>query len=92
MNVVRAISSEGSGRIRYYGEVHKLLQEDRPFREFFERETEDLPSFYEDRVRNALGPFWSLLPEGAMRHDPNAYLKSVEGVPEVSEDDERSVA
>jgi hypothetical protein len=28
-----------------------------------------------DRVKNDLGDFWNYLPEGALEHDPNAYLK-----------------
>ena len=76
MNTVRAISSEGFGRIKYYTEVRRRLDEDLPFRRYFERETEDLPSFYVNRVRQDLGRLWHWLPAGALHHDPNAYLKS----------------
>ena len=39
------------------------------------RQTE--PSqFYVDLVRKDLGALWEWLPEGAMYHAPNAYLKS----------------
>jgi hypothetical protein len=27
-------------------------------------------------VRQDLGPLWEWLPEGALQHDPHAYLKS----------------
>jgi hypothetical protein len=76
MNVVRAVSSEGFGRIKYHREVHLRLDTDMPFRRYFERETTTLPRFYADLARRDLGPFWHWLPEGAMHHDPNAYLKS----------------
>jgi hypothetical protein len=76
MNVVRAISSEGFGRIKYYTTVRRLLDRDRRFRRYFEGETDDLPSFYPNRVKRELGPFWEFLPEGALRHDPNAYLRA----------------
>jgi len=79
MNVLRAISSEGFGRMRYYTEVRRRLDEDRAFRAYFEGETEEIPQFFVDRVRNDLGPFWKHLPPGGLRHDPNAYLASVEG-------------
>jgi len=76
LNVVRAISSEGHGRARYYGHVHHLLQNDPAFRRFFEQETDVVPQFYLDRVRKDLGPFWASLPEGSLQHDQNAFLKS----------------
>jgi hypothetical protein len=76
MNVVRAISSEGAGRIKYYTEVRRLLDEDRQFRDYFEQETTELPPFYLDRVKKELGPLWEWLPQGALYHNPNAYLES----------------
>jgi len=77
MNVVRAVSSEGFGRIKYHGEVRHRLDTDRPFRRYFEQETTELPQFFADLARRDLGPLWEWLPKGAMDHDPNAYLKSV---------------
>ncbi len=76
LNFVRAISSEGFGRLKYYREVRRRLDEDRPFRAYFERETTELPQFFIDRIKNDLGPMWDWLPEGAIYHDPNAYLKA----------------
>ncbi|HWX40522.1 MAG TPA: radical SAM protein, partial [Blastocatellia bacterium] len=77
MNVVRAVSSEGFGRIKYHTEVRRRLDTDRQLRRFFEQETTELPQFYLELARKDLGPLWEWLPEGAMDHDPNAYLKSV---------------
>jgi hypothetical protein len=76
MNVVRGISSEGFGRIRYYREVRRLLTADRGFRDFFEGETRVLPPFFLDRLRRDLGDLWEWLPPGAVHHDPNAYLEA----------------
>jgi hypothetical protein len=76
LNVVRAVSSEGFGRIRYYTEVRRRLDADPQFRSYFEQETTELPLFYVDQVRKDLGPLWEWLPEGALLHDPYAYLKS----------------
>jgi hypothetical protein len=76
LNTLRAISSEGFGRIKYYSEIRRRLETDRPFRRYFERETTELPSFYVTKVRNDLGSLWHWLPGGALEHDPNAYLKS----------------
>lgn len=78
MNLLRAVSSEGFGRIKYYTEVRHRLDTDHQFRRYFEQETTELPQFYMEQVRKNLGPFWDWLPKGALYHDPNAYLKSKE--------------
>ncbi|UCG75675.1 MAG: radical SAM protein [Gemmatimonadota bacterium] len=77
MNIVRAISSEGFGRIKYYSAVREALGTDPAMRRFFDGETAEVPSFYVDRLRKELGPAWEWLPEGALQHDPKAYLKKV---------------
>ncbi|MBI2402438.1 MAG: radical SAM protein [Gemmatimonadetes bacterium] len=79
MNVVRAVSSEGSGRIRHYTTVRRLLDTDRSVRDYFEGESTELPRFFEDRIRRDLGPLWEFLPEGALSHNPLAYLESTAG-------------
>jgi hypothetical protein len=76
MNVVRAVSTEGWGRIRYHADLRTRLDSDRSLRAFFEGETDVLPEFYAERVRRDLGQFYQYLPEGALMHDPDAYLKS----------------
>jgi hypothetical protein len=72
MNLTRASSS---GRAHYQGKVRRMLKNDPTVRRFFDGDTTELPDFYRNRVRNQLGPFWDALPEGALMHDPNAYLK-----------------
>jgi hypothetical protein len=74
MNVIRAVSSEGFGRIRYHKTIRRLLDTDRSVRDYLEGETDTLPAFYGDRIRKELGPLYQFLPEGAVYHDPNAYL------------------
>ena len=78
LNVVRAFSSEGSGRIKYFTEIRRRLNSDRPFRRFFEQETTEIPQFFVERIRKDLGEFWDWLPDGAIRHDHNAYLHAEE--------------
>ena len=77
MNLVRAVSSEGFGRINYYHQVRRQLTTDPQFRRYFEQETTELPQFYAELARKELGPLWEWLPAGALHHDPYAYLKSV---------------
>jgi hypothetical protein len=80
MNLIRALSTEGAGRFRYYTEIRRRLVTDPQFGPYFEQETADLPEFYVDRVRRDLGPLWQWLPDGALHHDPNAYWKSQAGI------------
>jgi hypothetical protein len=81
LNVVRAMSSEGYGRIRYYSEIRRRLDSDRRLRAYFEQDTMEIPQFYIDRVREDLGSMWDWLPEGALYHDPNAYLAAESSQP-----------
>lgn len=76
INVLRAFSSQGTGRVRYHTEVLNRLRKDTKFRDFFEQETTELPQFYEDRIRSDLGPLWEWLPKGALCYDSNVYSKS----------------
>jgi hypothetical protein len=82
MNVVRAISAEGFGRVKYNIKIRELLKTDRQFRDYFEGETTELPQFYKDQIKKSLGPLWHWLPEEALYHDPNAYLKSTFSIAE----------
>src|SRR5205807_731256 len=76
MNVVRAISTEGYGRLRYHREIRRRLDQDAQFLPYFEQETTELPRFYLDAVRRDLGPLWEWLPQEALHHNPNAYSES----------------
>ncbi len=73
LNLVRAMSSEGQGRIRYDARVRHLLRTDMGVRDFLEGGSRVLPSFFRDQVRRDLGFLWDWLPDGALAHDENAY-------------------
>lgn len=73
LNLIRGVSSEGFGRIRYHTTIRRLLDTDRSLRAFFEGETRTVPAFYVDRIKQDLGSWWDFLP-GALEHDPEAYL------------------
>ncbi len=79
MNLVRAVSSEGAGRLAYFKRLRGLLDRDGDVSRYFDRRTMDLPEFYAEQVRRDLGPLFEWVPAGAFRHDPNAYLKSQSG-------------
>lgn len=76
LNVVRGVSSEGFGRIKYHTKIRRMLDTDSTIRAFFEQETDRVPDFYLDLIRKDLGPAYAFLPEGALHHDPIEYLKS----------------
>jgi hypothetical protein len=78
LNFLRAVSSEGYGRIRYFKEIRKRLDTDMHLRDFFEQRTTVVPRFYIDRIQSELGPMWQWLPAGGTEHDPYAYLKEEE--------------
>ncbi len=75
-NLLRAVSGEGFGRLRYYREVRRRLDHDPEFGPYFGQESARVPRFYAGLVRRDLGPLWPWLPPGAMDHDPSAYLRS----------------
>ena len=77
MNVVRAISEEGFGRVAYNKKILMHLNSNTEFREYFEQETTELPQFYKNIITNELGPLWQWLPEGAIFHNQNAYLDTI---------------
>ncbi len=78
MNVVRAVSSEGFGRIKNHTALHEMLKTDRTISDFWSGKSSEVPEFYTDWIRRDLGPLWDWLPNGALYHDPNAYLHSEE--------------
>jgi len=78
LNIVRGLSSERFGRIKYYTEIRRGLDTDRQLRRFFEQETTEIPKYFVEKIRKDLGEFWEWLPDGAIFHEPNAYLLSAE--------------
>ena len=79
MSVVRAVSSEGFGRLAYHRELRRRLDADEDVQRYFDQETTKLPAFYIDQVRRDLGTLWEWLPAGALDHDSHAYRKAEEG-------------
>lgn len=73
LNVLRAATSK---KVDYYRDLQGLLGEGEPLRDFFDGGTLALPEFFTRKIRNDLGPFWELLPDGAMMHDHLAYLNA----------------
>jgi hypothetical protein len=73
MNVVRAVSEEGFGRLRYHRTIRGRLDTDSDLRAFFEQQTGTIPQFYVERIRRDLGPLMDWLPAGSIEHDAYAF-------------------
>jgi len=71
-----AIRSLKTSKQKRYLHMQGMLQENKPFRKFFDGETQILPDFFRDKIRQDLGAFREFLPPGAMMHDHLAYLRS----------------
>jgi hypothetical protein len=76
MNLMRAVSSEGWGRLKYYREILHRLETDPQFPAYFDQESNELPDFYVDTIRKDLGALWRWLPPTALDHDAYGYLKA----------------
>jgi hypothetical protein len=72
MNFARG---RASNRADYQAKIIRLLQNNQPVRRFFDGETTELPEFFRRRIQRQMGSLWEALPEGALMHDQNAYLK-----------------
>ncbi len=67
-----------SGRTRYHAGIRRTLDTDGAVQKFVNQESDRLPDRYQARIKLNLGPLYELLPEGALRHDHLAYLKSAD--------------
>ena len=78
INTVRAVSSEGFGRLDFFRTVRNKLKKDFQFRDFFEGESSVIPEFYFNFIRRSLGLAWDWLPKSALQYDHHAYLRKTE--------------
>ncbi len=78
LNLLRAVSSEGAGRIRHYSSLSQRLVTDPEVTGFFNQTADEIPAFFAEQVKRDLGPLWRWLPDGALSHDHLAYLKTQE--------------
>ena len=81
LNVVRAVSSEGFGRIRYDRTIRGLIESDATVRPFLEGRSTRLPAFFLEQIQQDLGPWWQWLPKEALYHDADADLGESPEVP-----------
>ena len=70
----RGLVSERN-RLAHHQNMRRWLDEP-AVRAFFEGETREIPAPFVETIRRHLGTLWEWLPEGALYHDPNAFLHS----------------
>jgi hypothetical protein len=71
----RGMSSERRNRLAYHRSMRRWLDEP-GFRAFFEGESRTIPAVLTEQIDTHLGPLRAWLPDGALEHDPQAYLTS----------------
>jgi hypothetical protein len=74
LNLVRGVSSEGSGRLNQFRNLRRRLDTDGELRTFLDGGTKRIPAYYTEIVRRDLGALWKWLPAGALQHNAQAYL------------------
>lgn len=67
-NLIRGMTFEGWGKIKYFQRIRHLLDEDREFRRFFEQESTKVPDFFVNRIKKDLGPLWEWLPDNLFQN------------------------
>ncbi len=76
--LLRGVSSERGHSLVNHERTRQRLTDPAALR-YFNGDTTTLPDYFVDPIRNDLRWLWPWLPEGAIYHDPNAYLKSLDG-------------
>ena len=71
---ISALRGATTKKVRYYALMESMMRNDSAFRAYFEGTSTVLPTFFRERIRADLGPFWAHLPEGALEHAACAYL------------------
>jgi hypothetical protein len=74
LNLVRGVSSEGFGRLKQFRNLRRRLDTDEDLCAFLAGESDRIPTHYTEILRKDLGTLWKWLPDGAMQHNPQAYL------------------
>jgi len=71
-----SMSVGGSGKIRDVSAMLKNLRTRQDFRSFMNKETDQIPAFMIEQIKNDLGPMWEWLPDKTLSQVPNVLAKS----------------
>jgi len=70
VNLARGISAEGFGRWKHHKNIRRLLDEDPDMLPYFNGESDKLPAYYENKLRDDLGALYAFLPAHARQRAP----------------------
>ena len=69
ITLLLSLTIGGAGKIRSLSSILKNLQEEPEFQSFVRKETNRIPQFMIDTVRNDLGPLWDWLPDKSLSYN-----------------------
>jgi hypothetical protein len=69
LSLLLSLTIGGAGKIRSLSSILKDLQKEPEFRSFVKRETDKVPQFMVENVRNDLGPLWEWLPDKSLSYN-----------------------
>ena len=76
-----SLSVGASGKINQVSATLERLRSDREFRNFMEKETDQIPSFMIEQVRKDLGPLWEWLPDKTLSQRQTTPVQPAQPVP-----------
>ena len=69
ITLLLSLTIGGAGKIRSLSSILKNLQKEPEFQSFVKRETNKVPQFMIETVRNDLGPLWEWLPDKSLSYN-----------------------
>ncbi len=75
LNLLRGKTVQGIGRAERLQRFINRYETEAHFKKFYDGETTKIPPYYLEWIQRDLGALWPWLPQGALEHAPNAYLK-----------------
>jgi hypothetical protein len=73
ITLLLSLTIGGAGKIRTLSSILKNLREKPEFKSFVKKETNKLPQFMIDTVRNDLGPLWDWLPDKSLSYNSDTF-------------------
>ncbi len=69
ITLLLSLTIGGAGKIRSLSSILTNLQKEPEFQSFVKRETDKVPQFMIETVRNDLGPLWDWLPDKSLSYN-----------------------
>jgi len=76
-----SLSEGGSGKIRHVSDLLETLRTKPDYRSYMYKETDHMPAFMTDKIKEDLGPMWEWLPDKTLSQNPVIFERSESLVP-----------